>query len=252
MNCDFNLLIAEQNPVFSEQVKKHLHQLGLACQTEVVNQTKDIIRWLKKAQPGLLMLDGEIWEINFPELWPYIQTYQVPFVVVTNHLQRNRTDFSPYFIDHLTLPLAPDKLHQAMVKAGLFIDWKNKAKPFLTTELHELNPEIPSKLSIHSQHETEFIEIQHIVRLEAEGCYTHLFLNNKRKITVSKTLREYESILLNKKFVRIHNSHIINMNHILKFIKKDGFMVLMTDGNYIPISVRRKDLFENKLRLVAI
>ncbi|MFA6402159.1 MAG: LytTR family DNA-binding domain-containing protein [Salinivirgaceae bacterium] len=115
-----------------------------------------------------------------------------------------------------------------------------------------MNTNDPIKLSIHSQNEIEFIEIESIVRMEAEGCYTNVFLHNGRKITVSKSLGEYESILLNAKFVRVHNSHIVNLKHIKKFLKKDGLILQMTDDYMVPIAVRRKDVFEEKMKMLVI
>jgi len=67
-----------------------------------------------------------------------------------------------------------------------------------------------------------------------------------------KALRKFESLLLEDDFTRVHNSHVINMNHIRKFVRKDGLMVRMTDNCMVPIAVRRKPVFEEKLKLVAI
>jgi len=105
---------------------------------------------------------------------------------------------------------------------------------------------------VHSQNETEYIEIKSIVRMEASGCYTHLFLLNGRKITVTKALKDFENLLLKDDFTRVHNSHVINMHHVRKFVKKDGLMVRMTDDCLVPIAVRRKELFERSLKAVAI
>lgn len=110
----------------------------------------------------------------------------------------------------------------------------------------------PLKLAIHSQNETEYIDIKSIIRLEADGCYTNIYLEGGRKITVSKALREYEGLLLNENFTRIHNSHVINMYHIRKFVKKDGLMVKMADDCFVPVAVRRRCMFEEKLKSVAI
>lgn len=108
------------------------------------------------------------------------------------------------------------------------------------------------KLSIHSKNETEFINLELIVRLEAEGSYTNVYLSNKRKIMVTKPLGDYESILVANDFVRVHHSHMINLQHILKITKTNGFAALMTDGCSVPIAVRRKETFEKQLKHIAI
>lgn len=108
------------------------------------------------------------------------------------------------------------------------------------------------KLSIHSKTETEFINIESIVRLEAEGSYTNIYLLNHRKIVVTKPIGDYENMLLNNDFVRVHHSHMINLQHIIKITKTNGFAVQMSDGYSVPIAVRRKDTFEKQLKQVAL
>jgi two-component system LytT family response regulator len=84
----------------------------------------------------------------------------------------------------------------------------------------------------------------------ASDNYTHLFLNDRRKITASKTLKDFESMLEDYQFVRIHQSHLVNLEHIRKYIKTDGGSVIMENGDILPVSRAKKDTFLQKMGLL--
>lgn len=116
----------------------------------------------------------------------------------------------------------------------------------------ELEEQMPTKIAVSSLNETEYIEIGSIVRMEASGCYTLLFLEDGRQLTVSRALRTYEKLLPERDFIRVHHSHVINMHHIRKFVRKDGLTLVMSDEGMVPVAIRRKEHFEQKLRCLTI
>ena len=85
-----------------------------------------------------------------------------------------------------------------------------------------------------------FIELQDILYLKADGSYTHFFISNKSKITVSKKIAEFERLEQVSNFMRIHRSHIINLERIQKILKQDGGTVIMDNGDELSISADRK------------
>jgi two-component system LytT family response regulator len=87
------------------------------------------------------------------------------------------------------------------------------------------------------------VQISQIIRVAAESNYSVFFLANGKKITVSKTLGDFEDILVPQNFYRIHKSHLINLNYLVKLTKTDLPSVIMTDGSEIEVSVRRKAEF---------
>ena len=90
-----------------------------------------------------------------------------------------------------------------------------------------------------------FIDLENIIRLEAGGSYTNIFTIDKKKITSSKNIKEYEDILPKNKFFRVHNSHIININKLSKYEKGRGGFVILIDGIKIEVASRRKNDFLN-------
>ena len=98
------------------------------------------------------------------------------------------------------------------------------------------------KIAIASANAIEFVNINDIVYLQADGVYTHVYLNNNT-ITSTKNLKEFDDLLRAQNFFRIHHSYLVNMNHIKKYIKGDGGSVIMVNDIEIEVSRRRKSAF---------
>ena len=100
-----------------------------------------------------------------------------------------------------------------------------------------------AKIGLPSMEEIIFIDIDNIIRLEAESNYTRFYLEHTERIIVSHTLKNYEEMLSDHGFLRVHNSHIINLNKVKKYLRgKPGYAV-MNDGTTIEISAKKKDEF---------
>lgn len=93
-----------------------------------------------------------------------------------------------------------------------------------------------------------FVAIQDIVRCESDNTYTTFYMSDKRKLIVSKTLKDCEQLLLDYRFFRVHNSHLINLDFIAEYIKGEGGSVKMSDGSHVDVSRRRKEEFLRMIR----
>jgi two-component system LytT family response regulator len=94
----------------------------------------------------------------------------------------------------------------------------------------------------------EFLESDGIVRLEANGCYTIIYPHESKKITVSRTLKLFESALPKDSFIRVHKSHIINLKYMKEYSKLDGGYIVMTDGSKVEVSRRKTTEFLIKVK----
>jgi two-component system LytT family response regulator len=92
-----------------------------------------------------------------------------------------------------------------------------------------------------------FLAVNDIVRCQSNINYTTIFLKNKQKLTVARTLKEFEHLLSEYNFFRVHNSHLINLSCIKSYQKGKGGSVLMTDQSEIEVSTRRKDQLLKRL-----
>jgi two-component system LytT family response regulator len=87
------------------------------------------------------------------------------------------------------------------------------------------------------------VDIENIIRCEAKGSYTNIFLTNGKNYMSSKSLKEYEDLLPANMFFRSHHSHLINMNFIIKYNRGKGGEIEMKDKSIVPLASRRKNDF---------
>ena len=106
------------------------------------------------------------------------------------------------------------------------------------------------KIGLTSSDGLEFIEIKTILRCEADGKYTSVFLHDGKKLLVSKNLKEFEDLLTDYNFFRIHHSHLVNLDYIKKYQSGRGGYVVMSDGSTITVSQRKKEDFLNSLKKI--
>jgi len=96
------------------------------------------------------------------------------------------------------------------------------------------------KLPVPTLEEIMYVDIDNIMRMEADSNYTHIYLADKQKLTSSKTLKDYEQMLMGQKFFRVHKTHIINLGYVKKYIKGEGGYVVMADGKSVEVSRQKK------------
>lgn len=151
--------------------------------------------------------------------------------------------------DYLLKPIDIDELKAAVEKAK-----KKKAESpptmenlqFLIQQLKRSDDNF-QKITLPTGNAFEIVNLKDIIRCEADTSYTIFYLTDKRKLMVSAGLKHYEELLPESDFIRVHHHHLLNMNHVLRFLKVDGGYAVMSDGTQIEISRRKKDAFLEKL-----
>lgn len=104
------------------------------------------------------------------------------------------------------------------------------------------------KIAIPDGEGLTFIKIADIVRFQSDGSYTNLYITDQKKpILISKPIGDYQEILTNEPFIRIHRSHLINLHHVSKYVKGEGGSVIMSDSSIVEISRRKKAEFIENL-----
>lgn len=96
----------------------------------------------------------------------------------------------------------------------------------------------------------DFFNTDDIIYCQAEGSYTTLYMVNHRKELVARTLKVFENLLSSSGFCRVHNSSLISLSHVQKYIKGAGSYVVLTEGHHADISRRKKDEFLNLLHKI--
>jgi two-component system, LytTR family, response regulator len=169
------------------------------------------------------------------------------FVFVTAHDQYALRALRASAVDYLQKPIDPDELRQTVEKLMVL----KKTRSLSTIAANAYNQSLQNlvsntldkkgvnRLCIPCMHGFSIIEVNDILYLYAENNYTVFHLNNRPKIVVSKSIKDYEEILDPFVFFRNHKSSIINLKYLKEFSKVDGYYAVMSDNSSISVSRRR-------------
>ena len=147
-------------------------------------------------------------------------------------------------VDYLLKPIDTEALQAAVKKLQNQLATDNKSNYYsaVIEHINEFNTKDP-KITISTTDGYEFIKVADILRMEADGAYTQIFLKNGTKLITSRLLKEYESLLLDYAFYRVHHSHLINTKAMEKYLKTDGGLIIMSNGDEIPVARRKREPF---------
>ncbi|HEY4194756.1 MAG TPA: LytTR family DNA-binding domain-containing protein [Mucilaginibacter sp.] len=151
-------------------------------------------------------------------------------------------------LDYLLKPIDSEDLLQAIDKFKKS-QYQNDLSEKFSTFFHNLKnqPGTSKKITVHTSKGLEFLPISDIVRCEADVNYTTIYLKDKHQLMVAKTLKDFNDMLADHQFFRIHNSHLINLDYIKSYQKGKGGYVILVDNTSLEVSTRRKDLFLKKM-----
>lgn len=224
---------------FVNQILKTYPQVTEMFQASGV---KTGIEAIQKYSPDIVFLDVEMDDGTGMDLMSQLTDidFQLVFITAFNKYAIEAFKFSA--IDFLLKPINSEELKRSFERAQKNIKTKN-----LTQQLAVLQESLKSiksedkKIVLNDSESIHFIKVSEIVRCEADGGYTKFIFAQKKEVLVSSSLKEYEDLLIPYGFSRVHHSHLINLNKILRFDRKDGGFLVMENNDQVPISKRKKD-----------
>jgi len=101
------------------------------------------------------------------------------------------------------------------------------------------------KLALADASEIKYVQIDEIIRLQAESNYTHIFLTGNKVFISAKTLKEYDEMLEGQRFLRVHKSHLVNPAHIQAYDRQG--ILLMSDNSKVEVARRKKEFLQQAL-----
>ena len=214
---------------------------------EIIEEAEGVADGYRKIMahsPNLVFLDIQMEDGTGFDLLGKIRQPEFNVIFTTAFDEYAIKAFKFSAIDYLLKPIDPDELIEAVAKARK--EHKNQGERLgALVETH--SSQTFDRITLSSQEGLTVVKLDNIQRLESDSNYTHFFLRSGEKITVPKSLKEYELILPTSRFYRTHQSHIINLDYVKKFVREDGGYVLMDDGAEILVARRRKEDFINVL-----
>ncbi len=237
-------VIVEDEPKNVAILKKMLEVYCL--QVKVVGNSNSIessIKLINDADPDLVFLDIEISGGNSFQLLDILQPIKFDVIFTTAYDNYLLKAIRYSALDYLFKPINITELVTAVNKSiqkNRNQDISQKVEQLLqsfTTQKPHASIKISTSTGFH------LVDIDHIIRCEAKGSYTTIFLSDGKNYMSSKSLKEYEDLLPGNIFFRAHHSHLINMNFIAKYNKGKGGEIEMKDKSLIPLASRRKNDF---------
>ncbi len=198
------------------------------------------IEKIKELRPELVFLDVQMPRLSGFDLLEKFETinFEVIFVTAFDKYAIKAIKFSA--LDYLLKPVDVEELVNAVDK--IKEKQKNKTAHFKSLLNNiKYNSENLNRLAIPSNNEIILQKTADIIYCEADGNYTILHLADDRKITVSKTLKEFENILPETSFCRIHHATLVNLAHVTKYVKGEGGYVMVTGRRHLDVSRRKKE-----------
>lgn len=206
---------------------------------------------LENHKVDLIFLDIAMPGENGFELISVAEQYQAHVVFTTAFDQYAVKAIKASALDYLLKPIDIDELKETVQKAIRHLSNdanKSRATSRLLNLKNDLEHKSVRKLSLPNGQGYTLIDIDHIIHIEADSNYSVFHVKNHEKITVSKVLKEYEEILPEHQFVRVHKSSIINLNYLLEFNSKNGLELTLKNGERIAVSRRRASDFQERVR----
>ncbi len=206
---------------------------------------------IKQHQPDLLLLDVQLGNATGFDVLEGIRDVECEVIFTTAFEQYAVQAFRFSAIDYLLKPVDPDDLAVALarVKEKLSKSEMSKKLDVLFHNLKTLEG-TSKKITVPTMAGFEVLQVSDIIRCESEVNYTHIFVKGHKKITVARTLKDFEEMLTEFNFCRVHNSHLINLAHILKYNKGTGGYVTMSDDSEVEVSQRKKDEFLKRMATI--
>ncbi|MFT5821749.1 MAG: two-component system LytT family response regulator [Crocinitomix sp.] len=194
------------------------------------------------AKPDLILLDVMLGEDTSFEMLRIVGEIKSKVIFISGFEQFAIEAFKFSAVDYILKPVDPDELANAVYRVEQQIQ-TNEASIKLDVLLNNLSTENDQnkKIVLQTLEKTFIIQIQDILRCESNNNYTYFYLKNGEKLLISKPIKQYDELLANYNFFRVHKSHLVNMNFVKGIIKKDGGFIELINADLVPISSRKKE-----------
>jgi two-component system LytT family response regulator len=207
-----------------------------------------VLKSFKEKRPDILFLDIEMPHMNGFELLEKLSDINFELIFTTSYDQYAIKAIRFSALDYLLKPIDREELQKAVQKAVSRM--KHPLPQQIEILLQKLNqPTISvNKIAIPTMEGLQMIPVESVISCNADSNYTILLLKNKQKIVASRSLKEIEEMLEDYSFARVHNSWLVNLNEVEKYVKGEGGFLLMSDGTTIDVSRSRKEILLKKLQ----
>lgn len=209
----------------------------------MAERPEDAILLIRRYNPDVIFLDIEMPRMSGLRMLDELPEYQgeIIFTTAYNHYAVEAIRFSAF--DYLIKPVSITELQNAVSRLVKYHQSETKERLDILRQSLSESKSQEDKIAVPTMEGLEFLQIRNIIHIESDSNYSKIYMHDGKSMLVTKLLKDFEEILLPYRFYRVHNSHLINLSYIKKYIRGDGGQVVMQNGDLIDVARRKKDEF---------
>jgi two-component system LytT family response regulator len=210
----------------------------------IYNKPEEALTGIRKINPNLVFLDVQMPQMSGFDLLQQLSPINFEVIFVSAHDQYAIKAIRFSALDYLLKPVDVEDLMHAVNRVK-----ERQSKTMNPFQFQSVlnNIQLKSgrveKLAVPTLQGIDFFNTQDILYCKAEGSYTQIILKNNQQALVCKNLKDFESLLAESGFFRVHHSYIINLAHVEKYVKGEGGYVVLTENHHVDVSRRKKEEF---------
>lgn len=234
-------VLVDDMPIALDLLSKSLEQGHK--EIEIVGTAKNVVeaaKLLRKTSPDILFLDimlGDGTGFDLLEIFPNLNS-KVIFVTASDEFAIRAFKFAA--IDYILKPYSEEELAAAIERAKEQLQ-PNAAQMDVLKETLASRNSTTQKITLHSLDKIVVVELKDIIRCESDNNNTIFYIQDGQKFFITKTLKYYSDMLKNSGFLRVHQSHLVNLEYVMAYVKTEGGYLLLKNKETLPVSVRKKN-----------
>ncbi len=206
-----------------------------------VGTVTDAVSLININNPELLFLDIDLPDGNAFNILKQVdyKKYRIIFITAYQEYAIQAIKFSAF--DYILKPVNPKELIktiQSAIKENIIEGYEDKFQAFFSN-LNNSTPD-QKRIVLKTSDKIHVVDIKNIVRCESDNVYTSIILNDGKSILVSKSIKSFEELLTSFHFMRVHQSHLVNLKYMTYFNKQEGGSLVMSDNSIVPVSGQKK------------
>ena len=194
-------------------------------------------RQINKLQPDLVFLDTNFENNTGFDLLKKFQNIDFQIILTADSDDYAMEAYKVHAIDYLLKPIHQKALELALQRVHDFMDYSLEQEKNIKLQENLSNWSMTKKLAVKESKSINYIDIENIVHLKADGNYTNIVLKDGKNLISSKVLKHYDQLLSNYGFLRVHRSNMINLNYVKEFRHKYGGSIVLKNNEVIGIEI---------------
>ena len=236
--------------ILARRVLKRILEQNFS-EIEIVGEADSVvsgIELIEKVEPDLVFLDIEMPDGTGFSLIEQLDNVDFKLVFTTSYSDYAITAFKYSAFDYIVKPVLLENVRSTIKRINdIPVLHEKKRVELLKNNLTRKDSEREATIALPEMNGFSIVKVNDIVRCEGERNYSRIFFRDGKSVLVSRTLLEFDNLLVPHGFYRIHRSHLVNLKDVTKFLKTDGGIVEMTDKSQLRVSPKFKDELLDRL-----